>query len=197
MSVFRFISIIVSKATLIALCWGNLVSAQETKQVPTVDAIYPNFVYPSEPCTFTRQHFNQMHVYAWIGGFTDSATLSRGKYERGGTVEEGPTEVELASFQVVNGTSTNPMFAVVTYQWIWIGGSSSQSDVVQVFGCKNDHLIVLQQISNDAHSQHAGATFDPKTGALMIRSVRYGAGAHGSPQELDIVNFQWAGNRFK
>lgn len=87
--------------------------------------------------------------------------------------------------------------AAVLYDWEWVGGSSSQSNVVQVLGCRDGRQTILQQISNDAHSQHAGADYDVQTGVLIVKSVNYGEGAHCCPEKLDVVTFKWTGEAFE
>lgn len=179
---------------------GCGLAAQERDNDPTVHVTYPNFVFPSEPCTFTPEHFGNTRAYFWSANgvrVMSSGTLTGGKYERNETTDAGSTSVELASVQRPTAARGDSPFAIVSYYWEWLGGSSSQSNVVQVFGCRNGHLLVLQQISNDAHSQHAGTDYDPQTRVLTVKSVRYGAGAHCCPEELDVVAFRWTGARFE
>ena len=174
-----------------------LPSAQERENVPTVDVSYPDFTYPSEPCTFTLRHFRNMRTYIWYGHrVRDSGTLRHGKYERKWTPARGYSGAELVWLRVPRSSRPDSELAVVLYSWDWVGGSSSQSDVVQVFGCRDDHLVVLQQISNDAHGLQGGVNYDVRIGVLTIKSVRYGSGAHCCPEKLDIVSFRWTGAKF-
>ena len=124
----------------------------------------------------------------------DSVVLHDGKFSVSRTPEHGPTNVELAWLHQPPQPSSS---AVALYDWEWVGGSSSQSNVVQVFGCRDGHLIILQQVSNDAHSVHAGVDYNANTGLLTIKSVNYGAGAHCCPEKLDIITFKWTNKGFE
>jgi hypothetical protein len=185
----------IALAVLVAL-GIQLLSAQEHKDAPTVDLLHPQFIYKSEPCAFTSQHFGNMstHVFGKGTAVVDSALLHHGRYHSPDTRERSATSVELTWLQKPHQQSN---LAVALYDWEWIGGSSSQSNVIQVFGCQGGRLSILQQISNDAHSIHAGANYNPETGVLTVKSVRYGAGAHCCPEKLDIVTFKWAGGGFE
>jgi hypothetical protein len=91
-------------------------------------------------------------------------------------------------------------FAVGTYRWEWIAGSSSHSDFVQVFQLRENRLVVTQQIHFDTHhgGKTAGATYDPGTETLEIRAVGY-SGSEGRccPSKLKIVKYAWRDNRFQ
>lgn len=173
-----------------------LLSAQEHDGAPNVRVLYPNFALKSEPCVFTVQHLGNIKSYAFQKNplLRDSAVLYQGKFSTFEMPEHGPASVELAWVQQLPHQSN---VAAALYDWKWIGGSSSQSNVVQVFGCQDGHLTILQQISNDAHSVHAGADYNASTGVLTVKSVNYGAGAHCCPEKLDIVTFKWTDRGFE
>lgn len=184
---------------LLALVLAHAVpflGAQERDATPTVDVLYPKYALESEPCVLTEQHIGNMKSYVFQRGpsVMDFAVLQNGKYSVLRTPESGPASVELAWLRQ---PPRQPSVAIVLYDWEWVGGSSSQSNVVQVFGCRDRHLTILQQITNDAHSVHAGADYDAETGVLTVKSVNYGAGAHCCPEKLDIVTFKWFENGFE
>ena len=183
-------------AVIVIVSGAVCAAAQERDNVPTVDVFSPDFTYAAEPCTFTVKHLRNMRAYNFEGRtISNSVRLRGGKYEKRG--ELGYISAGLAWMRLQRTSKANLDIAIVLYRWSWAGGSSSQSDVVQVFGCKHDRLVVLQQISNDAHSENAGINYDPRTGNLTVKSVRYGAGAHCCPEKLDVVSFRWSGTTFK
>lgn len=181
---------------LMLIVFAVVLCAQERNDVPTVDVIYPKFTYRSEPCALSPSHFRNMRAYIFSEHrVEDSAVLRNGHYEDDGPPERGRVSTELGWLRLPAPKKT--MLAVADYFWEWVGGSSSQSEVVQVFGCKNDRLLLIQQISNDSHGQHAGVDYDVRSGILTVKSVRYGAGAHCCPEKLDIVTFKWNGYTFE
>ena len=188
---------IAAAIAVIVIAFGAFgAAAQERDNVPTVDVFSPDFTYWAEPCTFTVQHLRNMRAYKFEGRtISDSVRLRDGKYEK--KDEDGYLGADLAWVRLPRSSEAKPDIAIVLYDWEWAGGSSSQSDVVQVFGCKHNRLAVLQQISNDAHSEHAGINYDQRAGILTVKSVRYGAGAHCCPEKLDVVTFRWSGTAFK
>lgn len=171
-------------------------SAQEHDDAPNVNVLYPNFTLESQPCVFTVQHLGNLKSYVFQKGpsVMDSAVLYHGKFSAPRTPEHGPASLELAWLRKPPQQSN---LVIALYDWMWVGGSSSQSNVVQVFGCRDGHLTILQQISNDAHSVHAGADYNADTGILKVKSVNYGAGAHCWPEKLDIVTFKWTDKGFE
>lgn len=171
-------------------------AAQEGDNEPTVYVRSPNFAFESEACVFTPRHIGNIKAFVFRGGSAvlDTAILHNGTYSVSGRPEQGPASVELVWLRRLPQQSD---LAVARFDWEWVGGSSSQSNVVQVFGCRNGHLTILQQITNDAHSTHAGADYDANTGILTLKSVNYGAGAHCCPEKLDIITFRWSDKGFE
>lgn len=183
---------------LLASAFGITTSvfAQESKDAPTVEVTRPDYALSSESCQFSLERFRNSTAYVFEGGtVSDSAELRNGNFER----DDNPGHVasEFKWLMRRSGQAQSVSYAIALYFWEWAGGSSSQSDIVQVFGCKDGHPLVLQQISNDAHSENAGVKFDPVSGILTVKSVRYGSGAHCCPEKLDIVTFRWSGNGFQ
>jgi len=176
---------------------ASFVFAQEDDNgVPTVEVAFPRHTLRSEACTFSDQHFRNMRAYDFQGGdIADSGVLRDGKFERNENLDHA--SVDFGWLIQPRARSHAVTYAIALYSWEWAGGSSSQSHVVQVFGCKIGHLIVLQQISNDAHSERAGVSYDPDSGILVVKSVRYGSGPHCCPEKLDIVTLRWVGNKFE
>lgn len=181
---------------LVALILAALPFAlgQESTDHPTVEISYPRFEFPDKGCDASIQHFRNSPTHFWDGNrVSDSVNLRNGSFER---PEAGNYEyVKLSWVQQPN--SEDQHIAIVAYRWMWSGGSSSQSDVIQVLECDKGRFIMLQQILNDAHSEQAGATYEARTRILTVRSVRYGAGAHCCPEKLDVVTFKWTGKSFQ
>lgn len=89
---------------------------------------------------------------------------------------------------------------VVDYGWVWIGGSSSQSDIVQVLEWQDGKVWVTQQIEADTHGATgiAGAWFDPKTKRLTVKAVELDSPqGRCCPTHINIVVFRWDGRKFR
>lgn len=174
--------------TVVSALAVSVVAAQKHDHATTVAVLDPNFAFESEPCVLTKQHIGNIKSYVFRQGpsVMDTAVLHDGDYSASPTPEHGPASVKLAWVRPVQQSQ----LAVALFNWEWVGGSSSQSNVVQVFGCRDGHLTIIQQISNDAQSVHAGADYDAKTGVLIVKLVNYGAGAHCCPESLDVVSFR-------
>ena len=167
---------------------------QERSDDPTVEISYPRFEFPDKGCDVSIQHFRNSPAYFLEGNsVSESVHLQNGSFERR---ETGNYESANLSW-VQQSTAEDQRIAIVAYRWMWAGGSSSQSDVIQVLECDKGRFVVLQQILNDAHSDQAGAKYDASAGILTVRSVRYGSGAHCCPESLDVVTFKWTGKSFQ
>lgn len=164
-------------------------TANASKEPESINNFSLHFRYKNGTCNFSKNTFQNFAFYNLNhnGSVSERITLKSGKYDSGW--HNGSTDVEfLWAYQVDDG------LWIVATAWEWVGGSSSQDTIVQVFSCEDDRPIVVQQISGDAHSEHAGASFDPKAKVLKVKSVDYGKGAHCCPEFLDITNFHWRTN---
>ena len=167
---------------------------QESADHPTVEVSYPRFEFPDKGCDVSIQHFRNSPAYFWNGNrVSESVDLTNGSFEH---PEAGNYESVNLSW-VQQPTAEDQRFAIVAYRWMWAGGSSSQSDVIQVLECDKGRFMLLQQIVNDAHSDQAGAKYEARAGILTVKSVRYGSGAHCCPEKLDVVTFKWTGKSFQ
>ena len=186
----RLISAIVA-LVLVALPFAI---GQESADDSTVEISYPRIELPDRGCDASIQHFRNSPAY-FLGssGVSELLNLQNGSFERR---ETGSYESASLSW-VQPPTAGDHRIAIVAYRWTWAGGSSSQSDVIQVLECDRGRFVVLQQILNDAHSDQAGAKYDASAGILTVRSVRYGSGAHCCPEKLDVVTFKWTGKLFQ
>lgn len=167
---------------------------QESATDPTVEISYPRFKFPDKGCNVSVQHFRNSPAYFLEGNsVSKSVDLRKGRFE---SREAGNYESAKLSW-VQQYAAEDQRIAIVAYSWMWAGGSSSQSEVIQVLECDEGRFVVLQQILNDAHSEQAGAKYDALAGILTVRSVRYGSGAHCCPEKLDVVTFKWTGKSFQ
>ncbi len=109
--------------------------------------------------------------------------------------------------RVVAGNSTQVRFEwqhgidaehlVAAYEWEWVGGSSTQSIVIQVVELRGDEVFITQQIEADAHGSGAGAFFNSKDNSLTVNAVVFEeTDAHCCPSALSTVIFHWDGKRF-
>jgi len=181
-------------AFLCKVCWA----VPESKDAPeeeTVLVTYPRFTYKSGSCDLDRSRLGEVRAYIFEsrGRILDSGLLKRGRYEKW-TAEKGYASAHLGDVHPLPSVSADK-FLLVIYHWEWAGGSSSQSDVAQVFGCIDGKPAVLQQISNDAHSENTNIRWDAGRRVLTVKSVNYGTGAHCCPEKLEIVEFKWTGSR--
>jgi hypothetical protein len=89
---------------------------------------------------------------------------------------------------------------VVDYGWIWIAGSSSSSEFVQVFERRGDNVYITQEIEADTHhgGTPVGAWFNADKNLLTVKAVNY-APLEGRccPSLMGVVTFRWDGNQFR
>ena len=89
---------------------------------------------------------------------------------------------------------------VVTYWWVWIAGSSSQSDIIQVFESRDGKVFITQQIEADTHGGGtvAGASFNRNAKSLTVKAVELDSpNGRCCPTHLNIVVFHWDGMKFR
>lgn len=67
---------------------------------------------------------------------------------------------------------------------------------VQVFTLRDQHPSIVQQIEYDRHAEGTGATFNSMTGHLDIVARTDEPSPNCCPKHLDILRFDWNGNRF-
>jgi hypothetical protein len=126
-------------------------------------------------------------------------TLKNGK---GKTVDinrygefEGATDVILAWQQVIDATHW-----LAAYDWEWIGGSSSHSQIIQVFEIRGDRVFVTQQIEADTHhgGKATGATLSKEKKTLIVKAVELDSPkGRCCPTYINVVAFRWTGSRFQ
>lgn len=124
------------------------------------------------------------------------------KHGKGKTVDinrygvfEGATDVTLAWKQPIDA-----IHWLAAYDWEWIGGSSSHSQIVQVFELRGDSVFVTQQIEADTHhgGRAAGATFNQEKKTLIVRAVELDSPkGRCCPTYINVVAFRWTGSRFQ
>jgi hypothetical protein len=107
----------------------------------------------------------------------------------------GSTEVRLAWQKQLDASH-----AVVAYDWEWVGGSSSHSQLVQVFELRDDKIFITQQIEADTHhgDTAVGAVLNPSKKTLIVRSVELDSPkGRCCPTQINVVAFAWTGKQFR
>jgi hypothetical protein len=154
----------------------------------SMEMLWPKAPVNWKSCDFSPAHLaNAEAILFEKKGKTEKASLKNGNFERQIDPDNQLHQVRLKWSYVLEDKS----FVLVSYIWEWVGGSSSQDVVVQVYACENGRPYIKQQITADGHSAYAGAEFDTRTQRLILRSTNYGKGAHCCPEFLDRALFHW------
>ncbi len=124
------------------------------------------------------------------------------KHGKGKTVEinrhgvfEGATDVILAWQQQLD-----PTHWLAAYDWEWVGGSSSHSQVVQVFELHDGKVFITQQIEADTHhgGRAVGAILNREKKTLVVRAVELDSPkGRCCPTYINVVAFIWTGSEFR
>lgn len=124
------------------------------------------------------------------------------KHGRGRAVEinrygefEGATGVALAWQQPLDASHW-----LAAYDWEWVGGSSSHSQIVQVFELRDGKAFITQQIQADTHhgGRAAGAMLNAEKKTLIVRAVELDSPeGRCCPTRINVVAFAWTGRRFR
>jgi hypothetical protein len=89
---------------------------------------------------------------------------------------------------------------VAAYGWLWVAGTSSSSEIVQVFELRNGKVYITQEIEADIHhgGKPVGAWFDSRKKLLTVKAVNY-APLEGRccPSLMGVVTFRWDGKRLR
>jgi hypothetical protein len=110
-------------------------------------------------------------------------------------VYQGGTEVDIGWIRRIDSEHM-----VVDYGWVWMAGSSSQSDIVQVFELRDGKVFITQQIEADTHGGDtaAGVRFDERTKRLIVKAVELDSpNGRCCPTRLNVVVFRWDGGKFR
>ncbi|HXO37893.1 MAG TPA: hypothetical protein VN872_04620 [Candidatus Acidoferrum sp.] len=124
------------------------------------------------------------------------------KHGKGKTVDlnrygvfEGATDVILAWQQQIDGTHW-----LAAYDWEWVGGSSSHSQIVQVFELRGGKVFITQQIEADSHhgGRAARAILNKQKKTLVVRAVEIDSPkGRCCPTQINVVAFTWTGKSFR
>lgn len=107
---------------------------------------------------------------------------------------EGATDVVLAWQQALDAAHW-----LVAYDWEWVGGSSSHSQVVQVFELRDGKIFITQQIEADTHhgGRAVGAILNEVKKTLVVRAVEIDSPkGRCCPTHINVVVFTWTGKTF-
>jgi hypothetical protein len=129
-----------------------------------------------------------------VDGDGEWQALKRGRGRTKDASRVGSVEVWLRWQQALDARHW-----VVDYDWEWIAGSSSQSNIVQVVELREGKVYITQEIEVDTHhGGHAvGAWFNAGRKRLTVKAVNY-APFEGRccPSLMGVVTFVWDGTRF-
>ena len=89
--------------------------------------------------------------------------------------------------------------SVVDYEWEWVVGSSSHSNVVQVFELRDRKVYITQQIEADIHhgGDAVGAWFNADKKLLTVKAVADSPQGRCCPTEMNVLILRWEGNKFR
>jgi hypothetical protein len=110
-------------------------------------------------------------------------------------VFQGATDVVLAWQQSLDATHW-----LSAYDWEWVGGSSSHSQIVQVFELRGGKVFITQQIEADTHhgGRAAGAILNKQKKTLVVRAVEIDSPkGRCCPTQINVVAFTWTGKSFR
>jgi hypothetical protein len=166
-----------------------------TTEPPTFDVSYPKYSYSTRTASVKNIDFRNMNlvIFDHAGKAQLTAKLRNGRFEQHHR-DGGREEVELELVKYFGSSTTGGERAFVSIDWLSVGGSSSPSGFLQVFGIKDEHPFVFQQIEYNERGEGVGSSFDARKGTLTIRGVH--GWEHCCPTTLDVGTFRWNGSRF-
>jgi hypothetical protein len=89
---------------------------------------------------------------------------------------------------------------VADYDWEWIAGSSSHSNIFQVFELREGTVYITQQIEAVTHhgGRFTGAWFDTNKKLLTVKAVESDSPkGRCCPTHMNVVVFRWDGKQFR
>jgi hypothetical protein len=168
--------------------------------------VHPNYRYPQAVASVRDVDFRNLafHFFGNRGQVVYSASLKNGLWRQKEAVPfdwvalTGLSYFDFSAGPSPLGEGGEPRFALAAYTWVSVGGSSTDTGVVQLYHVDRTGLVVVQQIQFDAQSAGAGATFDPGSRTLTLRAAHYGPrDARCCPSAQDVVTFRWTGRDFR
>ena len=188
-------------ARLLLLAVLPAVASQSLKNEDLgVNVISKPGLFASHVSDFSKMDLANMRAVN-LGVYGELEEWQKLKHGRGRTVAFGADGQVLAGNQTDVRLESHEMLdadhQLVVYWWQWVGGSSSQSLIVQVLELRGDKVFIAQQIEADAHGAGAAAAFNPKTRLLTVKAVGFAENdGHCCPSFLGVVTFRWDGQRF-
>ncbi|MGH9508453.1 MAG: hypothetical protein ACRD2Q_09390 [Terriglobales bacterium] len=133
-----------------------------------VDVSYPDFSYQQLYRSLRAVDFRNFTFYEFDekGRPSDSLKLTAGKYER--RYELGGDWAGLGRVRQMRSTSEGPQRAVVDFNIVRAGGSSTAIGFIQVFELASGKLVVRQQITYGGKGD-AGLSYDSKRKLLTVK----------------------------
>lgn len=181
--------------TLLWFVFVGSFSVASSHTNPTYESCAPNYNYFEEVITVRDIDFRNLKFGRLCDKSPEFFRLVHGKSKvrssYDGLVHDQAGLVAVHYFDLESG---EPRFALATFWYITVGGSSSPSGVIQVFEIKDNHPAVIQQIEYNIRGEGARSTFNPKRGTLTVWSVH--SWEHCCPKTLDEEHFTWTDSNF-
>jgi hypothetical protein len=157
-----------------------------------VEVVTSNHVHTTTTESLRRMDFRnlQFRIFDEDGKSMIAAKLRNGEYER--TDENGSDCLGLDWVRFVGEHSE---FAIVSLDWVTIGGSSSPIGVIQVFTLREGHPVVVQQIRSNKRG--CGTSSALGTHPILLTVTGAHGWEHCCPKTLDVIEFLWVGGSFK
>lgn len=189
--------------SLIAVAQAPSASPSHAKEQPSgIDVVRTSFQYEKTISSLRAIDFRNVEYRFFV---EDDATgeirpeftarLHNGKFhrdERSNGVYTGSDDIGFDWVQFITGPQ---QYAVVSLWWTSVGGSSSPSEVIEVFGFEHQHPTVVQEIMfNVRGCSAARATFNAANNTLRVVAVH--GWEHCCPKTLDVVTYKWSGSSF-
>lgn len=159
-----------------------------------VEVTYQNLSYPRAYASLRSVDFRNFTFYEFDekGRPTDPLKLVAGKYEK--EYELGWDWTGLGRVRYLRSTPAGPQWAIVDFNVVNAGGSSTSIGVIQLFELVSGKLVVRQQITYGGKGD-AGFSYDSKRKLLTVRST-FCADPDMKVKYL-VDTFRWNGRRFE
>jgi hypothetical protein len=132
------------------------------------------------------------YLNAPVSDGEDTVSLRAGKYEKHEQFGESSVKVKFLSC-LDRGVAEHALLAT---DWVSCGGSCNSHEIVQVFGLRGAHPVLVQQIYFDSDATGTGATFDDRLQTLTITGRSNEESPHCCPRSLDVITYRWEGQEF-
>jgi hypothetical protein len=171
----------------------------EVSKGPTFDIATVSFTYEQSYSSIRDVDFRNIRYVEFNekGGVASGKRLKNGHWFKQWEHPLASESVGLRSVFYLSPSTPSTQYALVRFGWEEIGGSTSQSEIFQLFELSGHRLRIVQDIDTDGHFSGPYSAFDEKTNTLYLRSAHYLPGdAHCCVSAVDVVTLHWNGSRF-